>query len=72
MAMFLKIQFLEGQERYKFFKENPPKKIYVASKRLNCAKDGDFDKYKSSAVCYAWFVWQKGYKGSPEIDWIIY
>lgn len=71
MAMFLKIQFLEDQERYKFFKENPPKKIYVASKRLNCAKDGDFDKYKSSAVCYAWFVWEKGFKGNPEIDWII-
>lgn len=72
MAMFLKIQFLEGQERYKFFKENPPKKIYVASKRLNCAKDGNFDKYKSSAVCYAWFVWEKGFVRSPEIDWIIY
>lgn len=72
MAMFLKIQFLEGQERYKFFKENPPKKIYVASKRLNCAKNGDFKKYKSSAVCYAWFVWEKGFIGSPEIDWIIY
>ena len=72
MAMFLKIQFLESQERYKFFKENPPKKIYVASKRLNCAKGGDFDKYKSSAVCYAWFVWEKGFKGNPEIDWLIY
>lgn len=72
MAMFLKIQFLEGQERYGFFKENPPKKVYVASKRLNCAKDGDFDKYKSSAVCYAWFVLEKGFKVNPEIDWIIY
>ena len=71
MAMFLKIQFLESQERYKFFKENPPKKIYVASKRLICAKDGDFDKYKSSAVCYAWFVWEKGFKGNPQIDWIM-
>lgn len=71
MAMFLKIQFLESQERYNFFKENPLKKIYVASKRLNCAKDGNFDKYKSSAVCYAWFVWQKGFKGSLQIDWII-
>lgn len=71
MAMFLKIQFLESQERYKFFKENPPKKIYVASKRLICAKDGDFDKYKSSAVCYAWFVWEKGFKGKPQIDWIM-
>lgn len=70
VAMFLKLQFLEGKERSIFFKENPPKKIYVASGRLNCAKNGDFYKYKSSAVCYAWFVWVKGYKGNPEIDWI--
>lgn len=30
-----------------------------------------FDKYKSSAVCYAWFVWRKGFKGSPTIHWLI-
>ena len=23
----------------------------------------------SSAACYAWFVWQKGFKGYPEIRW---
>jgi len=70
IAMFLKIQFLEGIERRKFFNINPPKKIYVASKRLNCAKNGDFEKYQSSAVCYAWFIWEKGNKQLPVIDWI--
>lgn len=25
---------------------------------------------QSSAVCYAWFVWEKGYKGKPTIEWI--
>ncbi|WP_338953401.1 NAD(P)-dependent oxidoreductase [Lactococcus petauri] len=70
VAMFLKLQFLEGKARKEFYKNNPPKKIYVASGRLVCAMNGDFDKYKSSAVAYAWFIWEKGYKGSPEIDWI--
>lgn len=33
--------------------------------------NGDFEKYNySSAICYAWFVWEKGYKGKPEIEWI--
>ena len=68
--MFLKIQFLEGQARRLLFDRNPPKKVYVASKRLICAKNGDFDSYKSSAVCYAWFVWTKDFKGAPEIDCI--
>ena len=70
VAMFLKLQFLEGKARKEFYKENPPKKIYVASGRLNCAKNGKFEEFKSSAVAYAWFVWEKGYRGNPEIDWI--
>ena len=70
VAMFLKLQFLEGKARKEFYKTNPPKKIYVASGRLNCAKNGEFEKYPSSAVAYAWFVWEKGYTGKPEIDWI--
>lgn len=38
VAFFLRVLFLEGKERGRFFKENPPKKIYVASGRLTCAK----------------------------------
>lgn len=70
VAMFLKIQFLEGKSRKEFFKEHPPKIIYVSSSRLNCAKNGDFDKNTSSAVCYAWFVWEKGNKEDPIVKWI--
>ena len=70
VAMFLKLTFLEGQGRRNFFKKNPPKRIYVSSSRLNCAKNGDFEKYKSSALAYAWFVWEKGYIGDPVIKWI--
>lgn len=70
VAMFLKLQFLEGKSRKKFFIDNPPKVVYVSSSRLNCAKNGKFDKYPSSAVAYAWFVWEKGFKGDPIIKWI--
>ena len=70
VAMFLEIQFLEGKKRKEFFKKYPPKYIYVASSRLRCAKNGEFDKYGSSAVCYAWFVWEKGYRGEPSVRWI--
>lgn len=70
VAMFLKIQFLESQERWELFKEYPIKTVYVATKRLRCAKNGEFDKYESSATCYAWFVWEKGYKGDTIVKWI--
>lgn len=69
-VMFLKIQFLEGQSRLKLFKKNPPKYVYVNSARQICAMNGRFDKYKSTAICYCWFVWQKGFKGESVIRWI--
>ena len=68
MAMFLKIQFLEGKERRKLFEKYPPKKIYVSSSRLKCAKNADFN-IRTGAMCYAWFVWEKGYKGLTTSDW---
>lgn len=71
VAMLLKIQFLEGRARKKLFENYPPKIVYVFSSRVNCAKNGNFEKYKSSAVCYAWFVWEKGFQGKPKIDWLI-
>ena len=71
--MFLKVTFLEGKERKNLFLAFPPKVIYVSSSRILCAKNGDFQKMKDgggSAVAYAWYVWEKGYKGETIIKWI--
>lgn len=70
VAMFLKLTFLEGKKRREFFKDNPPKRIYVSSSRLNCAMNGDFEISGNNAICYAWFIWEKGFKGDPIIKWI--
>lgn len=70
VAMFLRLQFLESKARKPFFLENPPKTVYVSASRLRCAKNGDFTSSVSSAVAYAWFVWEKGYKGQSVIKWI--
>lgn len=69
VAMFLKLTFLEGKGRKKMFKENPPKVVYVSSSRLKCAINGDFDKLVGSATAYAWYIWEKGYKGDTVIKW---
>lgn len=72
IACFLKLTFLEGKKRYKFFKERPPSRIYVFSYRINCARSGDFEKYKTSkAVAYAWYIWEVGNYGDTKIDWIL-
>ena len=70
VAMFLKLTFLEGQKRKKLFEKYPPKKIYVFGTRVDCWKNGIKPDKPAKAVCYAWFVWEKGYNGEPRIRWI--
>ena len=70
--MFLKVQFLEGKARRKMFEKYPPKRIWVSSSRILCAKNGDFErmiKGGGSAMAYAWFVWEKGYEGDTVVKW---
>jgi hypothetical protein len=70
VAMFLRLQFLEGKKRKKLFLKFPPKKVFVASGRLRCCINGDFSNQNGSAAAYAWFVWEKGYTGETIIKWI--
>lgn len=69
-VMFLKIQFLEGQGRRDLFRKYPPKYVYVNSARQICYINGDMSKKMSSASCYCWFIWEKGFYGEPIIRWI--
>jgi len=70
VAMFLPIQFLEGKKRKYLFKTHPIKTVYVSSSRLNCSKNGDFEKYGfNSARDYAWFIWEKVYDGETILKW---
>ena len=73
IAMFLKLQFLEGKKRKQMFRIYPPKTIYVSSSRIQCAKNAEFERMKKgggSAIAYCWYVWEKGYKGDTIIKWI--
>lgn len=70
VAMFLKLTFLESKARQKLFEKYPPKTIYVFRNRVDCWKNGIKPDKPSKAVCYAWFVWEKGFKGDPVIKWI--
>lgn len=71
VAMLLRIQFLEGVKRNAMFKKFPPKTIYVFSRNIRCAKNGDFEHATGNASTYCWFVWEKGFSGNPSIEWIL-
>lgn len=70
VAMFLKLTFLEGKERRVFFDTTPPHTVWVFSERIICAQNGDFEASKNKAIAFAWFVWEKGYKGDTIVRWI--
>lgn len=76
VAMILKIQFLEGQKRYKFFQDTPLRRVYVFSKRVvfwnELIQTDESNRSKhGGTICFAWYVWEKGYTGKPEIEWIL-
>lgn len=70
VAMLMKIQFLEGVKRYEMFQNTPLKKVCVFSKRLKIYKNG-IKMGNSTMMCFAWFIWEKGYTEKPYIEWIL-
>ena len=70
VAMLLKLTFLEGAKRKELFDKYPPRKIYVFRNCIDCWKNGIKPKTPSKAVCYAWFIWEKGFSGRTQIMWI--
>lgn len=70
MAMLLRVLYLEGKKRKKLFEKFPPEKIIVSSGRVHCAKNGDFEKYNTGALAYAWFIWRGGWQGETVVKWM--
>ena len=75
VAMFCKIQLLEGVSRQEMFMNTPLKTVYVFSKRQTPFRNGspvdENGKKWSSTMCFAWFVWEHGYEGKPTIEWLL-
>lgn len=65
VAFLLRLAFLSSAKRKAFFVENPPKNVYVLSKRPSFTKDG-----RTDGADYAFIVWEKGFKGAPSIGWV--
>ncbi|MGL5330689.1 MAG: hypothetical protein ACRDD7_15585 [Peptostreptococcaceae bacterium] len=74
MAMFLKVQFLEGLKRKELFEKHPPKYIYVFRSRMATWNNGqetdDKGKRWATTMCHAWFVWEKGSRTEPIVRWL--
>lgn len=71
IAMFLKTVFLESESRKLMFldQEFPLKTMYQFSKRVTLYKNG-YKLKNSGMISYAWFVWDRDFRGYPTIQWI--
>jgi hypothetical protein len=71
VALFLRLQFLEGAKRYYFFRKFPPAMVYVFSRRVTLSRNGMQENPCGGLIAFAWFVWRKNYRGTPQLDWIL-
>ena len=63
LALLLPLRYLAGQKRSVFYKQNPPRKIIVIAKKIDFLGNGN------PVMEFAWFVWEKNYKGKTELIW---
>ena len=72
--VFGRIQILESKKRYnEIFKNGWLEKVYIFSNRMSCAKGGDENSFfKHNSMVFAWFKFNKNFKGKPTIDWVVF
>jgi len=73
-ALLLPLSYLHGKKRYDDIwmdKSFPLKKVYIFTRYPMLGDELREDgKMRTGMMVYAWYVWDKNYKGNPEIDWI--
>ncbi len=66
LVFLMRLAMLESQKRYKtWWTHSPIRKVMVSPRRISFTGDG-----KSDDTAYAVFVWQEGFEGKPQLDWM--
>ena len=72
VALFARLLLLESKSRLEFFRKYPPIRIWVFSDRLSCIRpENKTTDTPTGIMCFAWFIWEKGFDGKPILDWIL-
>lgn len=69
VAFFAKLSLLEGEKRSRLLEQTPLSKVHVFRKRQTLTRYGEKTK-NCGMIAFAWFVWERGYNGKPQVDWI--
>lgn len=70
VALLLRTNFLESTRRLPFFRQHPPSRIWISSRRLPMMHRHGWDgPIAGSNTCFAWFIWQASAKHSGRVRW---
>jgi hypothetical protein len=69
VVLFSRLLTLEGRANSAFMQESGLTRVLISAGRVNILPPGAVDKGHSGTVAYAWYVWERGYRGDPGIKW---
>lgn len=72
VAFFLRLNFLESQTRNFLLRNTPLARVWVFSNRVPIAKGMDPFPKHGGMESYAWFVWEHGWRGPPQLGWLLH
>jgi hypothetical protein len=71
VALLCRLGWLEGRERGRMFAQLPLARVWIFSGRLPMMhRVGFMGERSSSAIAFAWFVFDHEHSGAPTIGWI--
>ncbi len=74
LAVLVRLEFLASQKRNPFFKQNPPTKILVLSRRPSMPPGELYDPDKEArggTLDYCWIVWDKQSDAPTTVEWLL-
>jgi hypothetical protein len=71
VALLCRLGWLEGSARRMMFERTGLSRIWVFSKRLPMMhRHGYVGPKSTSAIAFAWFVWDRAHVGPPTLGWL--
>lgn len=71
VALLCRLGWLEGNARRAMFEATPLARVWVFSRRLPMMHRVGWDgPESSSAIAFAWFVWDHAHSGPPTLGWL--
>jgi len=65
LVFMLRLAFLESRKRLRLWADSPPVTVAVCANRPSFTGDR-----KTNATAFAFFVWQQGYTGDTQLQWV--